>query len=162
MRNLRLFYVCGALSLAGNLVGCNTPLQGNCPKPAGLYRAQYSLIAGTCTGGYEPFALVFSRDDPPNTTRTEQRLADVVITEVTLKGCELKVGQRVTGEGAVSGRAQTRSAIAGTLGVVDDTNLSGTIERTDFMEDGQTVRCSAQYDAWYSRDDLLLGAAARD
>jgi hypothetical protein len=89
-------------------------------------------------------------------------LADVVITETLLKGCELRVGQRVTGEGAVSGRAQTRTAIAGTLGVVDETNLSGTIERTDFMEDGQTVRCSAQYDAWYTRDDLLLGAAARD
>jgi hypothetical protein len=162
MRNLRYFYVCGALLLAGNLVGCNAPVQGNCAKPAGVYKAQYSLISGTCTGGYEPFALKFERDDPPSTTRTEQRLADVVITETLLKGCELKVGQRVTGEGAASGRAQTRSAIAGTLGVVDDTNLSGTIERTDFMEDGQTVRCSAQYDAWYSRDDLLLGAAARD
>lgn len=162
MRNLRYVYVCGALSLAGTLVGCNAPLQGNCPKPAGLYTAQYSLIAGTCTGTYQPFPLLIKSDDSVNTITTEQRLADVVITEVTLMGCELQVGQRVTGEGAVSGKTQTRSAIAGTLGVVDNTNLSGTIERTDFMEDGQTVRCSAQYDAWYSVDDLLLGAAARD
>jgi hypothetical protein len=162
MQNLRFLFVCGALALAGNLVGCNTPVPGNCAKPTGLYKAQYSLLSGTCTGGYEPFALRFERDDPPSVTRTEQRLADVVITETLLKGCELRVGQRVTGEGAVSGRAQTRTAIAGTLGVVDETNLSGTIERTDFMEDGQTVRCSAQYDAWYSRDDMLLGAAARD
>lgn len=162
MRNFHLIYVCGALALAGMLIGCNAPIQGNCPKPLGIYKAQYSLLSGTCQAGYQPFALRFDPDDPPNTVRTETRLADVVITEVTLKGCELKVGQRVTGEGAASGISSTRSAIAGTLGVVDDTNLSGTITRTDFMEDGLTVRCSAAYEAWYTRDDLLLGAAARD
>jgi hypothetical protein len=162
MRNLRFFIMCGVLSLAGTVVGCNAPVQGNCPKPLGIYKAEYSLISGTCTNGYEPFALKFEADDPPSTTRTEQRLADVVITETLLKGCELKVGQRVTGEGAASGVTQTRTAIAGTLGVVDNMSLSGTIIRTDFMEDGQTVRCSASYDAWYSRDDLLLGAAARE
>jgi hypothetical protein len=162
MRNLRFVYTCGALLLAGNLIGCNAPVQGNCPKPLGVYKAQYQLVTGTCTGGYEPFNLKFEADDPPNTTRTEQRLADVVITETLLKGCEIQVGQRVTGEGAASGVTQTRSAIAGNLGVVDGTNLSGQVERTDFMEDGLTVRCSASYDAWYTRDDLLLGAAARD
>jgi hypothetical protein len=162
MRNLRFFIGCGVLLLAGTVVGCNAPVQGNCPKPLGIYKAQYSLISGTCQGGYEPFALKFEADDPPSTTRTEQRLADVVITETLLKGCELKVGQRVTGEGAASGVTLTRTAIAGTLGVVDNMSLSGTIERTDFMEDGKTVRCSASYDAWYTRDDLLLGAAARD
>jgi hypothetical protein len=162
MRNLRFVYVYGVLALAGNLVGCNAPLPENCPKPIGVYEAQYQLIAGTCQGGYQPFALEFMADDPMSTTKSVKRLADVVITETLLKGCELKVAQRVTGEGAVSGKTQTRTAITGTLGVVDDTNLSGTIERTDFMEDGQTVRCSAQYEAWYSRDDLLLGAAARE
>lgn len=162
MRNLRFFYICGALALAGNLVGCNAELPGNCPKPVGIYKAQYSLLEGTCQAGYQPFALRFFADDPPSTTHTETRLADVVITEILLKGCELRVGQRVTGEGAATGVASTRSAIAGTLGVVDDTNLSGTITRTDFMEDGHTVRCSASYEAWYTRDDLLLGAAARD
>jgi hypothetical protein len=162
MRNLRFFIMCGALSLAGIVVGCNAPVQGNCPKPLGIYKAEYSLISGTCSGGYEPFALKFDADDPPSTTRTEQRLADVVITETLLKGCELKVGQRVTGEGAASGTTLTRTAIAGTLGVVDTMSLSGTIVRTDFMEDGQTVRCSASYDAWYSRDETLLGAAARE
>jgi hypothetical protein len=162
MRNLRFVYICGALSLAGIFVGCNAPVQGNCPKPIGLYKAQYSLIQGTCTGGYEPFALEFSRDDPPSTVRTQTRLADVVITETQLRGCEITVGQRVTGEGATNGNGSTRSAIAATLGVVDDMNLSGTVVRTDFMADGATVRCSASYDAWYSRDDLLLGAAARD
>jgi hypothetical protein len=162
MRNLRSFYMCGALLLAGNLIGCNAPVQGNCPKPLGVYKAQYQLVSGTCTGAYQPFNLSFKADDPPNSISTEQRLADVVITEITLRGCELSVGQRVTGEGAASGVTQTRTAIAGTLGVVDNSNLSGMIERTDFMEDGQTVRCSASYDAWYTRDNLLLGAAARD
>lgn len=162
MRNLPVYIVCGALSLAGIVVGCNAPVQQNCPKPLGLYKAQYSLISGTCTGNYQPFALKFDSDDPSSWTKTEQRLADVVITEMLLKGCELKVGQRVTGEGAASGTSLTRTAIAGTLGVVDNMSLSGTIERTDFMEDGQTVRCSASYDAWYTKDDLLLGAAARE
>jgi hypothetical protein len=101
-------------------------------------------------------------DDKTNTSYTEKRLADVVITEITIKGCELKVNQRVTGEGAVSGATQTRSAIAGTLYVIQEGTLNGTIERTDFMDDGLTVRCSTQYEAWYTRDDLLLGAAARD
>ena len=163
MQNLRFFYVCGALSLAGTLVGCEAPVQGTCPKPIGIYRAEYSMLSGTCQGGYEPFALHFEKDDPPNTVRNETRLADVVITETILKGCELKVNQRVTGEGAAnSGMASTRSAIAGTLGVVDETNLSGTIVRTDFMPDGLSVRCSAEYNAWYTKDNLLLGAAARD
>lgn len=162
MRNLRFDYMCGALLLAGNLLGCNAPVQSNCPKPVGVYKAQYSLLSGSCSNAYQPFTLRFERDDPASVTRTETRLADVVITETLLKGCELHVGQRVTGEGAGSGTSNTRSAIAGTLGVVDDTNLAGTIERTDFMEDGTTVRCSSQYDAWYTRDDLLLGAAARD
>jgi hypothetical protein len=162
MRNLRIFYMCGALSLAGTFVGCNAPAQGNCPKPTGLYKAQYSLIQGTCAGGYQPYALEFGADDPPSTTRTETRLADVVITETQLRGCEITVGQRVTGEGATNGSGSTRSAIAAQLGVVDDMNLSGSVVRTDFMEDGSTVRCSASYDAWYTRDDLLLGAAARD
>jgi hypothetical protein len=162
MRNLRIVYMCGALSLASIFVGCNAPAQGNCPKPLGVYKAQYSLINGNCTGGYQPFALKFEADDPPSTTKTETRLADVVITETLVKGCELQVGQRVTGEGATNGNGSTRSAIAATLGVVDDMNLSGTVVRTDFMADGETVRCSASYDAWYSRDDLLLGAAARD
>jgi hypothetical protein len=162
MRNLRFYITVGVLSLVGTVVGCNAPLQGNCPRPLGTYKAQYSLISGTCQGGYEPFALEFAADDPNSWTKTTNRLADVVITEALLKGCELKIGQRVTGEGAASGVTLTRTAIAGTLGVVDKMSLSGTIERTDFMEDGQTVRCSASYDAWYTRDDLLLGAAARD
>src|ERR1700755_2252933 len=125
MRNLRFVYVCGALLLAGIFVGCNAPVQGNCPKPIGIYKAQYSLISGNCTGGYEPFALKFDADDPASSVKTETRLADVVITETLLKGCELKVGQRVTGEGASNGNGSTRSAIAGTLGVVDDMSLSG-------------------------------------
>jgi hypothetical protein len=162
MRNLRFFLACSGLLLAGNSLGCNGELPANCPKPLGVYKGQYSMIAGTCSPNYEPFSLKFQVDDKTNTSYTEKRLADVVITDILLKGCELKVGQRVTGEGAASGTTQTRSAIAGTLGVIDENQLNGTIERTDFMEDGQTVRCSAQYEAWYTRDDLLLGAAARD
>jgi hypothetical protein len=162
MRNLRFFLACGGLLLAGNSFGCNAELPGNCPKPLGVYKAEYSLIAGNCSPNYQPFSLKFEADDQTNTSYTEKRLADVVITEILLKGCELRVGQRVTGEGAASGVSQTRSAIAGTLGVINEAQLNGTIERIDFMEDGQTVRCSAQYEAWYSRDDLLLGAAARD
>ena len=162
MRNLRFFLACSGLVLAGNSFGCNAELPGNCPKPLGVYKAEYSLIAGNCSPNYQPYSLTFKSDDPTNTIYTEKRLADVVITEILLKGCELKVGQRVTGEGAATGMTQTRSAIAGTLGVIDDATLNGTIERIDFMPDGQTVRCSAQYEAWYSRDDLLLGAAARD
>jgi len=162
MRNLRFFLACSALLLAGNSLGCNAELQGNCPKPLGVYKAEYSLIAGTCSPNYQPFNLKFESDDRSSTSYTEKRLADVVITDILLKGCELRVGQRVTGEGAASGVTQTRSAIAGTLGVINEATLNGTVERIDFMEDGQTVRCSAQYEAWYTRDDLLLGAAARE
>ena len=162
MRNLRFFLACSGLVLAGISLGCNGELPGNCPKPLGVYKAEYSLIAGTCSPNYQPFSLKFESDDQLNTSYTEKRLADVVITDILLKGCELRVGQRVTGEGAASGTTQTRSAIFGTLGVINEAQLNGTIERTDFMEDGQTVRCSAQYEAWYTRDDLLLGAAARE
>jgi len=162
MRNLRFFLVGSGLLLAGTSMACNGALPENCARPLGVYTATYSLIAGTCTSTYTPFPLKFASDDPASTTYTEQRLADVVITETLLKGCELKVGQRVTGEGAASGVTLLRTAIAGTLGVVDERSLSGTIERTDFNADGQTINCTAQYDAWYTRDDVLLGAAARD
>ena len=161
MQNIRFFFVGGGLLLAGTFLGCNQELQGNCPKPVGVYKAEYSMLSGTCMPGFEPFSLKFEADDPNSTTRTETRLADVIITETLLKGCELQVGQRVTGEGSSTGKPATRSAIAGTLGVVDQGSLSGTVQRTDFLEDG-TVRCTAQYDAWYTRDDLLLGAAARE
>ncbi|HKU40945.1 MAG TPA: hypothetical protein VJR89_22440 [Polyangiales bacterium] len=136
-------------------------MAGSCPKPLGTYKPEYRMLSGTCAPGYGAFDLQFEADDPPSTSRTTKRLADVVITETLVKGCELRVQQRVTGEGAVAGQSLTRSAIAGTLGVLSENQLNGTIERTDFMDDGQTVRCSAQYEAWYTRDDLLLGAAAR-
>jgi hypothetical protein len=162
MRNIRFFFVVGVLALAGIFLGCNQELQGNCPRPIGVYKAEYSMLSGTCMPGYQPFALKFEADDQATTQSTEIRLADVIVTEVILKGCEIKVGQTVTGEGSTTSTSSTRSAIAGTLGVVDEGALSGTIQRTDFMEDGKTVRCTAQYDAWYTRDDLLLGAAARE
>jgi len=162
MQNLRFFFVAGGLVLTGTFLGCNQELQGNCPRPIGVYKAQYSMLSGTCMPGYEPHALKFESDDQNSTQITEIRLADVIVTDLLLKGCEVKVGQTVTGEGSTTSTSSTRSALVGTLGVVDESSLSGTVQRTDFMEDGRTVRCTAQYDAWYTRDDLLLGAAARD
>jgi hypothetical protein len=161
MQNLR-FSLCGVLCLTGTLLGCTEELPTNCPRPVGIFKGDYQMLSGTCGPGYQPFALKFTADQALSTVETETRLADVVVTETLLKGCELKVGQYVTGEGSTTGKGLTRSAIAGTLGVVDDSSLSGTIQRTDFMDDGKTIKCTAQYDAWYSKDDLLLGAAARD
>ena len=163
MRNLRFSLMCGGLSLlAGTFLGCNEAVQGSCPKPIGTFQAEYSMLSGTCQPGYEAFPLTFAADNATNTTQTTTRLADVIVTETTLRGCELSVTQRVTGEGSATSRATVRSAIAGELGVVNKDALSGTVIRTDFMEDGVTVRCSAQYEAWYTKDSLLLGAAARE
>lgn len=165
MRSFRFSYVCGALLLAGTcvaVVACNQNVPANCPKPIGTYKPELSMIAGNCQTAFEGFDLMFDKDDPVSTMRSIQRLADVIYTEITLKGCELDVGQSVTGEGSVAGMSLTRFALAGTLGVVDENALSGTVVRTDFMEDGRTPRCTAQYEAWYTRDNLVLGAAARE
>src|SRR5688572_28583233 len=102
MRNLRFSLMCGGLLLllAGASLGCNEAIQGSCPKPVGTYMPEYSLLGGTCQPGYEPFSLKFSSDNATNTTLTETRLADVIVTETTLRGCELTVKQSVTGEGS--------------------------------------------------------------
>lgn len=158
MRNLQfLLHACGVSFLAALGFGCNADLAENCPKPVGVYKAQYDLVGGTCQPGYEPFQVKFEADDPNSTTRTETRFADTVTTETLLKGCEIGLKQSVSGDSTRS----VRSALNGNLLVEADV-LHGTVERVDFMEDGATVRCSAIYEAYYTRDSLLLGAAARD
>jgi hypothetical protein len=158
MRNLQfLLHTCGVPFLAVLAFGCNADIAENCPKPVGIYKAQYDLVGGNCQPGYQPFTLKFSADDPNSTIHTEQRFADTVTTETLLKGCEVGLKQSVSGESTRS----IRSALNGSLAVENDV-LHGTVERIDYMEDGATVRCQSIYEAYYSRDSLLLGAAARD
>jgi len=158
MRNLQfLLQTCGVSFLAVLALGCNADIAENCAKPVGTYKAQYDLVGGNCQPGYQPFALIFAADDDLVTTRQEIRFADTVTTEILLKGCEVGIKQSVSGENTRS----VRSALNGSLAVEDDL-LHGTVERVDYMEDGSTVRCQSIYEAYYSRDSLLLGAAARD
>jgi hypothetical protein len=158
MRNSRFLLVGSASFLAASLIACNAPLAENCPKPIGVFKPEYSQVAGTCQPGYQPFQLKFEADDPNSTTVTETRFADTVTTETLLKGCELNLKQTLTAENTNT----TRMALEGSLAVVDESQLHGTVQRVDFMDDGATVRCSATYEALYTLDGLLLGAAARE
>ena len=159
MRNSRFSFVCGVCFCAAWLFACNAPIAENCPKPVGTFQPEYVPIQSSCQEmGYQPFQLKFEADDPNSTTRTETRFADTVTTEVLLKGCELNVKQTLTAEST----NRTRMALSGSLFVDSADSLSGTVSRIEFMEDGATQRCIATYDAYYTVDGLLLGAAARD
>lgn len=159
MQNSRFSFVCGVSLCAAWLFACNAKIAENCPKPVGIFKPEYSPIMSTCQEmGYQPFSLKFEADDPNSTTVTETRFADTVTTETLLKGCELNVKQTLTAESTNT----TRMALSGNLFVESSESLFGTVQRVDFMEDGTTQRCVATYEALYTVDGLLLGAAARD
>lgn len=159
MRNSRFSFVCGVSSYAAWLLACNAQIPENCPKPVGIFKPEYSQIAGDCPeNGYQPFQLKFEADDPYSNFLIENRFADTVTTETLLKGCELNLKQTLTAEST----NRPRMALSGTLNVSGADALEGTVQRVDFMEDGMTQRCFATYYAMYSVDGQLLGAAARE
>jgi hypothetical protein len=137
-------------------LGCGLPVAEGCPRATGVFQGTYSYLSGSCEPSFKGRALQLQADDPGNTVRTVNNLSDSVTTEINLIGCTIGMKQEITD---MIGNRKI-SALAGDLMVEDESALSGRITRTEYMPDGATVRCTGQYNATYTRDGAVLGAAA--
>lgn len=148
----------GAAVLSLISTGCGQEVATGCPRAIGTFHAQYSYLSGSCEQTFQGRALLLEKSDLDTTTKRVISLSDSVTTEINLIGCTIGIKQQITD---VEG-ARLISAIAGDLEVEDGTALSGQITRTEYMDDGKTVRCSGQYNAYYSLDDVMIGGAAQN
>jgi hypothetical protein len=149
----------GAALVVGvvGLGACGQPTAESCPRAIGTFTGQYSFISGTCEPSFQGRELQLEKDDPGNTVRKVNNLSDSVTTEINLIGCTIGVKQEITDTAGV----KKISDINGDLNVEDASALSGEIARTEYMPDGTTVRCTAQYNATYTLDGAVIGTAAQ-
>jgi hypothetical protein len=148
--------VVGAALLGLGWAGCGQPTATHCPRATGIFYGQYSYLTGTCDPSFQGRALLLDKDDPGNTTRKVNSLSDSVETETTLIGCTIAMRQEITDPEGL----RKISEVHGDLTVEDDATLYGELTRTEYMPDGTTVRCTGQYDAYYTLDGAVIGSAA--
>lgn len=135
-------------------LGCDAAVQDECPSIDGVFAATYQQLEGSCEPALPPQSLQVDDTGSDKVTNVENRLADTITTQVTFKGCTLGVQQSVEKKGVMVSR------ISGDLLVEDESELSGNIMRTEFMEDG-SIACHGVYEARYTKRDVVLGAAAQ-
>lgn len=138
--------------LAGTAVGCGDPIDGDCPQAVGIFLASYQKLDGTCEPTFSGNTLEVKKTDTDRSTNVEGRLSDSLTTEITFKGCSLGVRQATDVEGRVT------THLAGDLLIDDSAQLSGTLTRVEYLDDGG-VACQGAYDAHYTRRDVVVGGA---
>lgn len=148
-------FVRAALALVFScLAACNDDPSGDtCPDVQGVFVASYQWLDGSC-GAFNGNAITVKSDDKGTVTKVENRLSDTVMTQYIFKGCTLGITQSVETMGAKT------SQISGDLAVLEETELSGKMMRTEYNPDG-AVRCNAVYDARYLRTDRVVGGAVQ-
>lgn len=155
MRSLQVRWL-GLTAVVSFMLGCSSPVvevpAEPCETVAGKFEADLQFIEGTCEPDYEAPGLKFDADDPRSTTRTETRFTDTLTTETLRTGCQIEMKQTLTSEE----NNRTRAVLESTLLMESESELSGTIDLTEYEADGTTPHCSATYDAVYTLKDVLV------
>jgi hypothetical protein len=121
-------------ALAG--AGCQDEAQG-CPEVMGMYLATYTYADGNCAlmqGTAGPFDMTSER---ATATLMQMRTDDMIITEVTKRGCDVRVNRSASKEG------NTLWLMEGQLDVESSDTLSGPMRRFEW-QDGVQV-CAGTY-----------------
>jgi hypothetical protein len=155
MRNFRIALVLGALALAPDAWGCQDATNRTCPTTIGVFNASYQEIDGSCEATFEGNQISIAQEDigTGTSSKTENRLSNLVRTDVVLKGCTVGVTQAV-----VTTMGHTQSEIKGDLNVESESSLSGHLLRTVYMDNGD-VACHGVYNARFVRQDVTIGGA---
>jgi hypothetical protein len=156
MRSFVLIAI-GAALLGLGSASCGQGAAESCPRALGVFHGQYSYITGTCEPAFTGRPLVMEKNDLSNTVKKTSNLSDSVTTEINLIGCTIGMKQEITD---LVGSKKI-SEVSGDLEVEDASALSGRVLRVEYMDDGTTIRCSGQYNAFYSVDSAQLGGAAQ-
>ena len=149
--------VSGTVMLCLVSASCGREVAEGCPRAIGVFHGQYSYLSGSCGPTFQGRPINIESTDTGEVMKTTNSLSDSVTTRINLVGCTIGMRQEISDMQGM----RLVSAIAGDLDVEDSTALSGQITRIEYMADGTTVRCTGQYNAYYSLDDVMIGGAAQ-
>jgi hypothetical protein len=140
---------------AGSVVaGCATEDDG-CASVQGSFQSLYVELSGSCGPIDNPYPVPFEGGTSGVNTIIERRVNSNITTDIVLKGCTVGMTQTVADkEGAVMSQIDSSD-----LEIMSESELIGQVTLTRY--DQGELTCSSVYDAYYSKQTSIIGAAAR-
>jgi hypothetical protein len=128
------------------------PEDAMCDRVEGTYTPAYVMRTGTC-GPVAPTMLPLDGGESGFKTNTIMEFGRDIITEVTHKGCTIRVKQEIM---AKNGMLES-SMNGGDIVVHSSKQLSGQVKYTRFTPtDPQQVACEGVYEATFTRPDSVV------
>lgn len=141
--------------IAAPLAGCGTE-DASCPEVAGKYEPLYIPLSGTCGSIDRPYRVPFDGGENGVNTIMERHVNMSITTEIVHKGCSVRMTQTVTDK---DGRVA--SQIDGeTIAIETQNELNGQVIMTVYDDVG-AVSCVGTYDALFTKNTTIIGAAAQ-
>jgi hypothetical protein len=134
--------------------GCGSEDEG-CPNVQGSFQSLYVELSGSCGPIDNPYPVPFEGGASGVNTIIERRVNSNITTDIVLKGCSVGMTQIVSDkDGAVMSQIDSSD-----LEIMSANELIGQVTLTRY--DQGELTCSSVYEAYYSKQTAIIGAAAR-
>jgi hypothetical protein len=147
----------GAVGLASLLLTACGADEVKCPTVGGTFEPLYIPRNSNCAPLTSTYRVPFDGGNN-GVNMTYMNFANVeVVTEVVLKGCTVRMTQKVTDRDT---KALQLTIDGEALNIKNQNRIEGMVELVQYDEVAGTVACSGQYDATFTKNVGTTGAAA--